>query len=370
MKNRLRNLTQNLAMLLLSARYIVGVRMRALGSRLAVGMLASVLAVVIYAGHLPGQIFVIKDSNADDVVVHKTNTNDPGLALQEADVHIRNHDYVSLPDKQPSGNTTEIQVVRANTVSVTLNGQTKEITSLGGTVGDVLDRAGYAPDENDVISHDLDASLEDDMKIKVHRIEVVSETKTKSLAFKEIRNKNTTMRKDSELVTSEGKKGKAVYTYNVTYRDGVPVSRQIASKEIIEPAQNRVIEQGVYEKPTPAPGQPEKEDLAKKAPRLKDLKYSKVIEVTCSAYTTEGKSRKLNASGKIARKGTIAVDPRVVPLGSRVYVKSSNGTWIYGTAVAEDTGGAIKGNKIDLFFNTRAECIRFGIRKAHMYILD
>jgi len=68
--------------------------------------------------------------------------------------------------------------------------------------------------------------------------------------------------------------------------------------------------------------------------------------------------------------GTIAVDPRVVPLGSKVYVQSTNGSWIYGTAVCEDTGGSIKGNKIDLYFDTQGECIRFGIRKAYMYILE
>ena len=73
-----------------------------------------------------------------------------------------------------------------------------------------------------------------------------------------------------------------------------------------------------------------------------------------------------------AQYGVIAVDPKVIPLGSRVYIESSDGgkSWVYGFAVAADTGGAIKGNKIDLCYNTRAECLQFGRRSATVYILD
>ncbi|MEG2570833.1 MAG: 3D domain-containing protein, partial [Clostridia bacterium] len=75
--------------------------------------------------------------------------------------------------------------------------------------------------------------------------------------------------------------------------------------------------------------------------------------------------------GAVARVGLIAVDPRVIPLGTRLYITSMDGKrWVYGYAVAADTGGAIKGNKIDLFFNTEAECYDFGRQKAKVYILD
>jgi len=72
----------------------------------------------------------------------------------------------------------------------------------------------------------------------------------------------------------------------------------------------------------------------------------------------------------VARVGAIAVDPKVIPLGTKMYILSSGGTWIYGVAVAEDTGGSIKGYKIDLFFDTYDECINFGVRSAAVYILE
>ena len=67
--------------------------------------------------------------------------------------------------------------------------------------------------------------------------------------------------------------------------------------------------------------------------------------------------------------GTIAVDPTVIPLRTQVYVTSRDGSWVYGRAIAEDTGKGIKGNIIDLFFDTYVECITFGIRNGYLYIL-
>ena len=76
------------------------------------------------------------------------------------------------------------------------------------------------------------------------------------------------------------------------------------------------------------------------------------------------------ATGIPLDKGVIAVDPKVIPLGSRVFVEALDGSWSYGYAVAGDTGGAIKGNRVDLCFRTRSECIQFGRRKCRVYVLS
>ena len=60
---------------------------------------------------------------------------------------------------------------------------------------------------------------------------------------------------------------------------------------------------------------------------------------------------------------TIAVDPSIIPLGSKVYIPG------YGEAIAEDTGGAIKGHRIDLFLNSENECINWGRRNVTLYVL-
>lgn len=98
--------------------------------------------------------------------------------------------------------------------------------------------------------------------------------------------------------------------------------------------------------------------------------YSRIVHVSATAYTTESAYNKITATGSVARVGAIAVDPTVIPYGTRMYVVSEYGNWIYGYATAEDCGGGIKGHKVDLFFDTYDECIQFGVRNAQIYILD
>ena len=100
----------------------------------------------------------------------------------------------------------------------------------------------------------------------------------------------------------------------------------------------------------------------------KTYTYTKKLDVTCTAYSCEGYTG-ITATGTIARVGAVAVDPRYIPLGTKMYIVSNDGKYIYGYCVAEDTGGSIKGNKIDLYFDTIDECWEFGVRSCTAYII-
>ena len=78
----------------------------------------------------------------------------------------------------------------------------------------------------------------------------------------------------------------------------------------------------------------------------------------------------ITASGAKAQPGTVAVDPSVIPLGTKLYIASTDGSPDYGFATALDTGGAIKGNRIDLFMEDGTACDRYGIRQVKVYILE
>ena len=93
--------------------------------------------------------------------------------------------------------------------------------------------------------------------------------------------------------------------------------------------------------------------------------FSRVIRVEATAYSSaEPGLSAYTALGTICRHGVIATDPYVIPLGTRVFIPG------YGYAVAEDTGGAIVGHKIDVAFDTVAECYEFGRQFIDIYILD
>ena len=97
--------------------------------------------------------------------------------------------------------------------------------------------------------------------------------------------------------------------------------------------------------------------------------------MTATAYSknlSENGGNKKTAYGLAPKRGIVAVDPSVIPLGTRLYIESADGgkSWVYGYCVAGDTGSAIKGNKVDLCMDTERECINFGRRSAVVYILD
>lgn len=105
-----------------------------------------------------------------------------------------------------------------------------------------------------------------------------------------------------------------------------------------------------------------------------DLSTARVITCEATAYTAAADecwpyADGLTATGVKCQVGVVAVDPKVIPLKSKLYIETADGSFVYGYCTAEDTGGAIKGNKVDLAMNTKADCFQFGRRQVKVYIL-
>ena len=93
--------------------------------------------------------------------------------------------------------------------------------------------------------------------------------------------------------------------------------------------------------------------------------YGRVMYVEATAYSPQDPGLgKYTARGNLVTYGIISVDPNVIPLGTRVYIPG------YGEAVADDTGGAIIGNRIDIAFDTHEEALRFGRQSIEIYIIE
>lgn len=99
------------------------------------------------------------------------------------------------------------------------------------------------------------------------------------------------------------------------------------------------------------------------------LHYSRALRMTGTAYTAGiGGVDTVTATGTAVHVGVVAVDPRVIPLGSRLYIEGAKGSYVYGVAVAEDTG--VRGSVIDLYMDSYDDCVQFGRRAVNVYILD
>ncbi len=213
----------------------------------------------------------------------------------------------------------------------------------------------------------------------VNRLTVETSTEEVEIPYETTRVADSSMKKGTEEVTTEGQNGVQVDTYETRTLNGVTTTELVSSEVVTEPV-TEVITYGT--KTETATGYTnsgsslnltsdtivsiDTENQTFTTTSGKVYSYSKSLTCTAYAYCQNG----LTASGTTARQGAIAVDPSVIPLGSRLFIITSDGSVVYGVATAEDTGGNIKGNTVDLYYNTASLCYSFGRRYVTIYVLD
>ena len=256
-------------------------------------------------------------------------------------------------------------------------GESEEVVTVTkADVKDALVEAGYIPGEYDQISANGETVASSDT-IELVSVSHTDETETEVIPKGVEYVDDATLIKGQEKVVDEGQDGVKTITYKVTYQDGQEATREVIDEQVTTEMRNKVIAKGTME-PTPAPKNTTVKDTFATKSTVSDdggtvngYKYKKKITMTATAYSTspsENGGYTVSAMGNPLGYGIVAVDPGVVPLGSKVYVTSADGSWSYGVASAEDTGGAIKGNKIDLCYGSNAN--DFGRRSCVVYILE
>ena len=228
-------------------------------------------------------------------------------------------------------------------VVLIVDGQEIEVNSSQSNVQGVLDENEIEYDSNYVISEDLDTSLKDGMKIEVKQVEKKTIIETEEIPYDTVVKKDKSLLKGETRVSQKGKKGVKELVYEVVYEDGQPISKILLEENIVTKAKNKIIKKGTKEK--------EKTESKKKSTSKNSL--GKKITVSATAYSGDG----ITATGTVPRWGTIAVDPTIIPYGTKVYIPQFNEYFI-----AEDCGGGIKGNKIDIFMNSESQCNSWGKR--------
>lgn len=211
-----------------------------------------------------------------------------------------------------------------------------------------------------VMSGSTALAIDRTMDVKIDKLTYASTvTEIETIPQDIIRRANSELAKGETVTIQEGYDGLQEVEYNILYEDGIEVDRTLLSSEIVVSPKDKVIEYGTAEETTDGSSV--------------DFEYSYVIECLATAYDPSpeenGGYGGQSATGIPLQKGVIAVDPKVIPLGSRVYVEAIDGSWSYGYAVAGDTGGAIKGNRVDLLYPTKSECYEFGRRSCRVYVL-
>lgn len=309
--------------------------------------------------------YVITDGNR--VLVHTTSATDPEAVLGEAGLELGADDTYTT---QASAGVSEINVQRSQTIFIDYFGEQMEASSFGETVEELLGRLNLSWGENDVVSLPLDAETFDGMELAVANVLYEDQTYTKILSHGTLYCSDPALPAGTEKVLTEGVDGQAVCTATVTYVNGVEQERTVLSERVTSQPVDEVISVGTGTGTESGEGSvqaPIIGDGTITLPTGEVLTYTKVITSETTAYCDKG----LTATGTQARVGAVAVDPSVIPYGTRMFILSEDGEYIYGIATAEDTGHPdyIYGTRIDLHYNTEAECIQFGRRDCLVYFL-
>ena len=265
----------------------------------------------------------------------------------------------------------DVTLTAGQSVTILCNGETLTTESKRETVSSLLERMDVTPGPLVMVAVDLS---DDAVTLTVSDQITYYDEVTETVSYETVRRANPDLPKGTETVVQQGKDGVRTAIYEVVWSEGQQVSRQFVEEQD-STAVNEIVEYGTGAKTVSATDRIA--SVAKNADGSgtltftsgATLNFSGVKSMTATAYTAGyGGADYCTATGTTVRVGTVAVDKSVIPLGTRMYIVASDGSVIYGMAVAEDTG--VKGNKVDLYYDTYQQCINFGRRTCTVYILE
>ncbi|GMB10080.1 G5 and 3D domain-containing protein [Thermolongibacillus altinsuensis] len=275
--------------------------------------------------------------------------------LKAEQIEIHEHDEISPNLNEPIKANMKITIQKAFPVVLNDGGKEQHVWSTSTTVADFLAKQHIKLNELDRIHPGLNETVKENTKIKIIRVEKVTDVVEEPVNYAVVIKKDAQLSKGQQKVISQGEKGLVSKQYEVILENGKEVSRKLVKKEMIKPSKNRIVAVGTKVVPQPLVSRGREE-------------FAQELYVTATAYTAycggcsgktaTGVNLRANPNAKV-----IAVDPRIIPLGTKVYVEG------YGYAIAADTGSAVKGYKIDVFFPNKSKAFKWGIKRVKIKII-
>ncbi len=327
---------------------------------LSVSLLVVLLSLTVFAQNT----YVITDGG--QVTVHTSFTSDPAKALDEAGVQLSADDFYTA---EAVDGVSEITVQRAMEVRINNCGQTIQTNSYGETLEALLTRLGIRTSSGYSTSLPMDTKTYDGMEVTVSHTVQRKQTYTVEIPFETSYCYDPTLPQGQEKILVEGVPGQLLRSADAVYVNAVEQSRTVLEETVVQQTVNQLVAIGTGEN---VGGKAETiiGDGFIVLPTGEVLTYTDSQQFVATAYTkTDAGCDEFTATGSRVHMGVVAVDPRMIPYGTRMFIVTNDGSYIYGIGTAEDCGGSIKGNRLDLYFDSTAECFQFGRRNCTVYFL-
>lgn len=297
-----------------------------------------------------------------------------GDALAQAGVTLKKYDSVRPGKDSLITKDMTVTVTRAFSVTLTADGKTKDCAVSGGTVAQLLKREGIKLSEYDELNVKKSTKLQKGMEITVSRVTYKDESETCTEPYTLKKEYSDELYIGQVQLKQEGVNGERLNCYLTKVTDGVEGERQLAVSLVTKEPVSRILVYGT--KRYSAAVSPNAQVISELAPTVeieldengKPKNYKKLIVGKATAYCGGG----ITATGQRAMPGRVAVNPRQIPYGTKMYIVSSDGRYVYGYCEASDTGGfARKGSAtVDLYMHSYDACMQFGRRYVEIYILE
>lgn len=257
----------------------------------------------------------------------------------------------------------QITISKMIPVNISVDGRNELISVPEGSVADALKFLNITLSQDDSVSETLEKLIEDGMNISINRVEFKEITENEVIPFStEIKNSDSLTRGDSKIEIN-GSNGEKEVTKRIKFVDGNPVQTDVLSENILKNPVNQVKIVGTK------PRHNGNVSVSIENGTITDengntYHYNKVLTGVCTAYTAKDGAR--TSTGALARRGLVAVNPKQIPYGTKLYIPG------YGICTAADTGGAMRQGHamIDLYMDSEQECRQFGRRSKQVYILS
>ena len=330
--------------------------------------IAFLTAIILSAAALMGctiKSFVINDgTNTYTVSAPFANVD---FALSRANLRSKNYKVLKV-----SG--SDVKIAYLFPVHIVMGDKTLTVnTTTNSSVEEILKSAGYTPDEHDMVEPALDTNVTDTIYIDYTDVNYITGTYKETIPSKTETVYSPKYNEGVQKLT-EGSDGLREVSYTSKVVNGKTVETTINRKVVLTKAVNakKIIGTKLSAVITSASVKYISTLLPKKPIDLdkngNPVNYKKKMKVEATAYTYTGNNC---ATGVAPQPGYIAVNPKIIPYGTKMYIKSCDGRYIYGYAIAADTGGFIKTRptNVDLFFPTKSDCRAFGRRNVEIYFL-
>ncbi len=296
----------------------------------------------------------------------KTYSSSTEQILSQADVKLSHADEVKRSDTEE---LIYIEVLRAYEVPIVYHGEKTKVTLADGTVLEAIEKAGITLSEDDVVNYDSDAMIFEGIEIIVDEVKFERETTKKEIGFETEYQESDDYPKGYEEVTREGENGVVEITTTYKYVNGEPQGACGEIENVVKKPVPKLVTKGTAElAPVSNLGGGTSSSGSGLVGTIAGLSYKSVLTGSATAYTaSEGA---LTATGVPAYVGGVAVNPNIIPYGSKLYIVCDGYTYGYATAV--DTGGALMSGTalVDLYMSSYDECINFGRRNVTVYVLS